>query len=178
MAVYLGTCHAYRSWDEDHPKGYVQRDGGLQEPSEGMAQWRGRQATDEPARFSGELQEILHGVVVEIAAERRVQMHAASSTPTHIHGLFSFRDPACTCGATRFCLGNCAARLFAEGFITRLKRKMGQQLAKHEGTRGRPWFSRGWDLTPVRKREHFDYLVGTYLPEHQTKQGGIFRRYG
>ncbi len=178
MAVYLGTCHAYRSWDEDHPRGYVQRDGGLQEASEGMARWRGRQAKDEPARFSLKLQEVLHGVAVEIATERRVQLHAVSSTGTHLHELFSFRDPACTCGALEHCRAGCAARQAAEAFMTRLKRKMGQQLAKHEGTRGRRWFSRGWNLTPVRNRGHFEYLVGRYLPEHQSREGGIFRRYG
>jgi hypothetical protein len=54
---------------------------------------------------------------------------------------------------------------------------MGQQLAKIGETTGRPWFSRGWDLTPVRNREHFDHLLDTYLPDHERFQGGIFREY-
>jgi hypothetical protein len=177
MAVYLGTSHAYRSWDEDHPKGYVQRDEGLREPSESLAQWRGRQAKDPPARFSLELQEVLHGVIVEIAQERRVRLHAVGSTRTHVHKLFSFRSPACPCGASEFCKPGCPARRFAEALMTRVKRKMGQQLAKRSDTCGRRWFSRGWDLTPVRNRGHFDYLVATYLPDHQRRQGGIFRSY-
>ena len=34
MPVYLLTAHAYRSWHEDHRKGYVQCEQGLKDPSE------------------------------------------------------------------------------------------------------------------------------------------------
>jgi hypothetical protein len=177
MPVYLGTSHAYRSWDEDHPTGYVQRDEGLKPPSERLQQWRSDHAKHGPARFSVQQRRLLHDIAVMIAEERDIRLHAAATVLTHVHKLFSFRSPACTCGASEFCEPSCPARKCAERFITRAKQKMGQQLAKGEGTSGRPWFSRGWDLTPVRDQTHFDYLVETYLPDHERYQGGIFRRY-
>jgi hypothetical protein len=177
MAVYLGTSPAYRSWEEDHPKGYIQRDEGLEPPSKRLRQWREDHAKHPAVIFSVEHQRMLHEIVVMIANERAVRLHATATVVTHIHKLFSFRSPACTCGASRFCAARCAGRKFAERFITRAKQKMGQRLAQMENTSGRPWFSRGWDLTPVRNREHFHYLMETYLPDHERKQGGIFCAY-
>jgi len=58
-----------------------------------------------------------------------------------------------------------------------MKRKIGQAAAKLKSTVGRRWLSRGWDLTPVRNRAHFDYLFQTYLPKHATDEGGIVRKY-
>jgi len=53
---------------------------------------------------------------------------------------------------------------------------MGQMIAKTMETKDRPWLSRGWDLTPVRDREHFDFLVAKYLPKHEREEG-IARTY-
>jgi hypothetical protein len=61
--------------------------------------------------------------------------------------------------------------------MIRMKRKMGQALAKLHGTCGRRWLSRGWDTTPVKARPHFDHLRTEYLPEHEIEQAGIFRKY-
>lgn len=177
MPVYLLTAHAYRSWREDHRKGYVQRGEGLREASEGMAQWRAEQAKHEEVRFERSVQEAMHEVVVAIAREREVRLHACVTTPTHLHVLVSFRSPACTCGVWEHCRKGCEGRGHAEGVLVRMKRKMGQTIAKAEGTRGRPWFSRGWDLKPVRSQQHFDHLMQVYLPRHETEQAGLFRRY-
>jgi hypothetical protein len=177
MAVYLGTSHAYRSWEEDHPKGYVQRDEGLKPPSERLQRWREEHAKHEPVGFSFGHQQMLHEIVLMIARERGVRLHGTATVLTHVHKLFSFRSPACTCGASKFCAPGCPARKLAERFLTRAKQKMGQRLAQAEGTSGRPWFSRGWDLTPVRDQGHFDHLMETYLPDHERVQGGIFRGY-
>ena len=173
MPVYLLTSHAYRSWREDHPLGYVQRRQGLKGPSEALAQHRAARAKHEPVRFEAGIQHLLHRTVDVIARENEVRLHACATCPTHVHTLISFRSPACTCGASEHCFPDCNAREFAEGAITRLKRKMGQALAKAKGTVGRPYFSRGWDLTPVRGREHFDYLMEVYLPDHEKTQAGV-----
>lgn len=177
MAVYLLTTHAYRWWDEDHPKGYVQRDAGLQEPSAGMAQWREDHASHEPARFDSEMQEVLLDIVELIATERGIRPHGASATRTHVHKLISFRSPACMCGVLKICKRDCPAKAFTEKVLTRMKQKMGQAAAKLKNTSGRPWFSRGWDITPVRGREHFDHLRETYLPKHAIREGGVVRIY-
>ena len=172
MPVYLMTVHAYGTWSEDHRNGYVQRDAGLKPPSERLAEWRRRRARHEPAEFTPDLQELLIATAEEIAQEKGVQLHASTATKTHVHELIAFRSPACTCGASDHCYAACPGRAHAETILTRLKRKMGQAVAKHEGTKGRPWFSRGWDLTPVRDRDHFDHHLRTYLPKHATREGG------
>lgn len=83
--------------------------------------------------------------------------------------------PRMYCGAAKHCRGRCAGRNFAEKVIVRMKQKMGQAIAKSEQTTGRHWFSRGWDMTPVRNRAHFDYLVTSYLPKHASQENGVVR---
>ncbi|MGD0541939.1 MAG: hypothetical protein ABSB33_10510 [Tepidisphaeraceae bacterium] len=175
MPVYLLTAHAYRSWQEDHRKGYVQRAQGLKDPSERLARWRANHAKHEPARFSRDIQEIILNVASEIARERNVRLHASAATLTHVHILISFRSPACTCGAAKYCRGGCPGRAFAEKVIVRMKQKMGQAVARSQQTVGRQWFSRGWDMTPVRERAHFDRFVSSYLPKHASEEDGLVR---
>lgn len=177
MPVYLLTAHAYRTWREDDRRGYVQRGEGLKAPNEALARHRAEIARHEEARFDEEIQPVLHEVAVAIAREREVRLHACSTTPTHVHVLISFQSPARTCGAQEHCWKHCPAHAHADGVMVRMKRKMGQAIAKLKETCGRPWFSRGADVKPVRDRGHFDHLVGEYLPKHETEQAGIYRRY-
>jgi hypothetical protein len=177
MAVFVGTVHAYRSWREDDPRGHVQRGEGLRKPNASRAKWRAEHARNEPARFDRALQEIFVRVVEEIIKEFDFRLHAQSATRTHLHVLMSFRSPACTCGASKYCLASCPARQLTEKYLARLKRKLGQAAAKHHNTKRRPWLSRGWDITPVRNRDHFNYLVEEYLPKHAIVEQGIVRVY-
>jgi REP element-mobilizing transposase RayT len=178
MPVYLLTAHAYRSWKEDDPEGYVQRGEGPKAPDEKVAADRAGRAKFEEARFEFDVQELLQDVVAEIAHEKGVRLHACSTCPTHVHAVVSFRSPACACGAVNHCSKDCEARDVADGVMVRMKRKMGQAIAKKLGTSGRKWISRGWDRRRVAGREHFSYLMETYLPKHEAEEGGIFRRYG
>jgi hypothetical protein len=177
MPVYMATVHAYRSWSEEHPFGYVQRGEGLKPPSPNLARYREDHSNHPPARFEGAMQQALIEVVAAIVEERELRLHATTTTPTHVHVVISFRSPACTCGASDHCYANCGARAHVESFLARLKRKMGQCLAKMMNTRGRPWLSRGWDITPVRRPEHLEHLLSVYLPKHESEQAGLFRRY-
>ena len=77
VPVYLVTTHAYRSWSEGNPRGYVQRGQGLQKTSERLARWRADNARQEPARFSADVRKVISQVVNEIAIERAVRLHAA-----------------------------------------------------------------------------------------------------
>jgi hypothetical protein len=176
MPVYLLTVHAYCSWSEDNPRGYVQRGEGLKAPDPDRAEWRRENAKHPPVRFDRAQQLLAHEVVCAITAEKSLRHHATSTTPTHVHTLASFKSPACTCGALAHCKDGCPARTLAERYLTRFKQKLGQQLAKAANTTGRPYLSRGWDISPVRERQHFDYLIAEYLPKHE-KEEGIFRRY-
>ncbi len=178
MPVYLMTVHAYGTGSEDHRNGYVQRDEGLKPSSERLAQWRREQAKHEPAEFTAELQKLIIDVAEQISLERDVELHASTATATHAHELIAFRSPACSCGASEYCLADCPARAHAQAVLTRMKQKMGQAVARHEKTNGRrPWFSRGWDITPVRDREHFDHHLRTYLPKHEHREGGTVKVY-
>lgn len=171
------TAHAYRSWSEDHPNGFIQRREGLKKPSTKLAALRAAKARFEKARFELDAQIVLHEVVLEISKEFEMRLHAAATCPTHVHVIYSFRSPACTCGAAKHCRKACPAKIFAEEIFVRMKRKMGQQIAQLKKTSGRTWFSRGWDTTPVRNRGHFDYLTTEYLPKHEQEQAGICRIY-
>ena len=58
-----------------------------------------------------------------------------------------------------------------------MKRNLGLTLAKSNVTRGRPYLSRGMDVTPVRDATHFEHLCNEYLPRHATTEAGTYRRY-
>ena len=94
MPVYLLTAHAYRSWREDHPRGYVQRGEGLKEPSTPLAEWRAQRAHFEEVRFERGMQEWLHPIVVAMAEEKEVRLHVCATCPTHVHIVVSFLSPA------------------------------------------------------------------------------------
>ncbi len=177
MPVYLLTIHAYATWSKDDRSGCVQHDDGLKPPSERFARWRREHSGHEPAKFTAELQAILVGAAEQIATERQVTLRGSTAMATHAHELISFRSPACTCGASEHCSANCPALIHAEAIFTRIKQKMGQALAKNAGTRGRPWFSRGWCITPVRDRQHFDHHLETYLLKHAARQSGMVKIY-
>jgi hypothetical protein len=169
--------HGYRTWSEAHPRGYVQRGQGLKSSSIALARWRANKARQEPARFDGEIMDVIAATVPAIAAERGLRLHAQTITATHVHVMVSFHEPLCECEGAEFCRRGCPAKEFVEKFTERLKQKMGQAIAKSMQTSGRRWFSRGYDLTPVRNQEHFDYLCTTYLPKHRDKESGIFYVY-
>jgi hypothetical protein len=176
MPVYLFTVHAYRSWSEGNANGFIQHGDGLQAPNPALAEWRDDHASHEPARFDLADQDILHEILQVICKEKSCKLHAGATTLTHVHGLVSFTAPLCDCKGAEWCRRDCAVRICVEKCIIRLKQKMGQAMAKKHETNGRPYFSRGWDLTPIRRMPHFQYHIQTYLPKHD-KEGGIFRRY-
>jgi hypothetical protein len=178
MAVYMLTMHAYRSLSEGHTRGYVQHNEGLKPTSPALARWREAHAKHPPARFDRDAQRILIELALSVATEEDVRSHATAATQTHVHVLASFRNPPCTCaGPKNHCNRGCPARVVAEQVIVRMKQKMGQSLAKMHGTSGRPYFSRGWDLTRVNDRRHFDFLLQKYFPKHAENEGGTVQTY-
>ena len=181
MPVYFVTCHAYRSWSEANPRGYVQRDEGLLPPSEKLARWRAEHAEQPPTRFDDAQKMLLLDVVEELAEEDALQLYGTSCTATHLHMVIGFEAPPCQCPRSQaaeaeHCLAGCAARARADDWATRVKRIGGFRLAEAADVRGRKWFGRGWDVTPVRGVAHFRHVVREYLPKHRG-EGGMVRVY-
>jgi len=200
VPVYHLTHHAFGSWTEDHPSGYVQRGRGLQPPSDRLHRAR-RAAQQQPAvRFTPKQQALILDTAAATLDRAGLRLHAAAVCPTHVHLVFSFTAPACHCvdgsrqkprqrlrgygvsgggydpAATPIHrVRTCDARRHAEQITRRLKRDAGLAVADAAAIRGRKWFSRGWDLTPVRTPEHLTFLQTDYLPRHETDQAGLYR---
>ena len=163
MAVYLLTFHAYRSWREDRPEGYVQRGvPGVQPASEDLAWWRAQRAQAPVRRFQPAERRFLVSMAKEICANCGWRLYATSCTGSHVHVIIGWQN------------ANTPDDDMARQIATRMKRVMGMKLGERAGVRGAKWFSRGCDLTRVKNRAHFDFLRGTYLPRHE-REGGVVR---
>lgn len=176
MPVYHLTIHAFGSWQEDHPKGYVQRGSGLKLPSGSLDAARRGLQKQAAVRFESEWYSLLREELVQVAERYGVRLHGLAVTPTHLHVVLSFRSPACACGAldNRHCGKSCEAYRYAAGFATRFKRNAGMALRRESGRDGLKWFSRGWHLSRVRDREHLAQLLDVYLPEHRGQVGAVW----
>lgn len=156
MPVYLFTFHAYRSWREDNPNGYVQRGRpGIQPPSKRLADYRAAIANDPPTVFDDAQKALLLEGMQDMCTRRNWRLHGASATPSHVHALVSWATPQSPRDLT-----------------TPMKRLLGMMLSQHKGDKGNRWFSRGCDEKQVCNQEHFAHLLNEYLPKH-VKQNGI-----
>jgi hypothetical protein len=183
MPCYLVTLHAYRSWSEDHDRGYIQHDRGLSPSDRGLAKWRADRATQPPARFEAATHDLLHDLARTVTHADEATLHAVSVTPTHVHLLLSFATPACCCpwreaagsnpSSSAFCGKSCDARKHAHKVAVHLKRVAGGRLSQQTQQPGRKWFSRGEDITPIRDRKHYLHHIETYLPKHRREAGTV-----
>jgi REP element-mobilizing transposase RayT len=151
VPIYLFTFHAYRSWRPDHPRGYVRRNEGVLPRDPDMAGRYDRHAKFPQVRFTSDLQRVLVDGAQDICSRRAWRLHFVATDPTHVHLLISWLDRA----------------LGWKDVHDTLKRLLGMLLAKHTGERGRKWFVRKGSRRRVRDREHFEYLMGCYLPSHR-----------
>ncbi len=182
MPVYHLTVHAFGSWTENHPRGYVQRSEGLKPPNERLHRAR-RALQKQPAvRFDATQQALIHEAALATMKRRDIRLHAAAVTATHAHLILSYHHPLCTCRSPAsacgappdYCQRGCPARTSAEKAAGRFKKNAGMALSSSAPAVGRRWFSRGWDLTPVRTPQHLSHLMTDYLPAH-TAEGGLVR---
>lgn len=186
MPVLLVTMHAYRSWPEGDPRGYVRHGLGLQPTNEKIQNWRAGHAGQPPNRFGRAEQKLIHGLLPEIGEDQEVELFAVSVTPTHVHAVVSFVSPMCDCSAgprvdTRGSAKkhhdkSCAAWKKGHDFAVKAKRVIGGRLSKATQQPGRKWFSRGEDISPVWDRQHLRYLLTRYLPKHEG-EGGLVKVY-
>jgi hypothetical protein len=157
MPVYLITLHAYRTWGPDKQRGFVRKGKGIQPPSEELARMYDGQAGDDPVSFTPELQRILIAGAFDICARREWRLHAVGTDPTHGHFLISqpgFMD--------------------WQAVRDKLESVLSLFLGRATGQPGRSWFVAQGSRKRVADRDHFDYLVNTYLPG----QRGLFWKEG
>jgi len=149
VPVYLFTYHAYRSWNADHPRGFVQKGEGVRPPNERLARAYDEAASFPPFEFDHDTQRFLIDVVRDVCGRRPWQLHAAATEPTHLHALISWsvgdRWPA------------------VRG---KVKNIMSLELSKRAGVYGRRWISEDASRKRVRDGKHFAHHMTTYLPKH------------
>jgi hypothetical protein len=150
MPLFHFTLRAYRSWNADHPRGYLKRgEKGVHEPDEALAEARDRLARFSAVRFDEEDARFLVEQSHDVVKRREAKLYGVTVIETHVHlvaGWEGERDE--------------------EDVQTRLKRGFGFLLAGRHGTKGRPYFSRGGVPEAVRDREHLRYLLYEYFPRH------------
>jgi REP element-mobilizing transposase RayT len=150
MAVYHFTLHTYRSWNADHPRGWVKRDCGIQLPDPERAQLYNRHALHPPALFTAEHKDVVFWIVADACLRRQWRLHALAAEPTHVHILVSWQD-----------------YLAWEKVRGKLKNLMSLELGVHFQKPGHHWFGDKGSRKQIRERKHFDYLMDVYFPKHQ-----------
>jgi len=157
VPVYLFTFHAYRSWNANRPRGFVRRGLGVLPPSKNLATAYDRAAVQPPVLFDANCQRVLIWIAYDVCRRRGWRLHAAATEGTHVHYLMSWRDRTKWLDAS-----------------LRLKNVASLLLNRKRGSFGRRNFSGSGSRKRVRDRQHFDYLMRTYLPRHR----GLFWREG
>jgi REP element-mobilizing transposase RayT len=150
MPVYLFTFHAYRSWMPDRRRGYVRRDEGVLPADAEMAEFYAEQAKDEPTILNAPLQRCLIEEMIVACQHRLLHLHAGTSEPSHVHALVSWREEK----------GWLAVR---SGLKSSLSRRLTKESTEQHPLR----LSEGASRKHVNDRDHFDYLMKTYLPRHR-----------
>ncbi len=148
MPCYLFTFHAYRSWMPDRPQGYVRRHQGILPRELDMAALYKRNAKHSEVSFAEVHQLKAIDVLNDGVTYINCRMHFVATDATHIHALISWQHEK-SWHATR----------------TSLKRALTISFKNQFGDR--PWLVDGASRKQVRNREHFEYLVTSYLPSHR-----------
>lgn len=157
MAVYHFTLHAYRTWSPSHPKGYTVRGKGYQPSDVRRAQNYDQRAKFPKVSFDRRMQEVLVLGSIDACRRRGWRLHVVATDPTHFHAVVSW-----------------GGFIPGQDVRAKLKNVLSLLLGRVTGQPGRPWFVRDGSRKRVQTREHFDYLLTEYLPDHR----GVFWKEG
>jgi hypothetical protein len=150
VPVFHFTLHAYRSWNADNPRGYLQHDQrGVQDTNERLARARDRLARFPAVRFEVDEARYLVEQAADVVRRRGWDLYCVTVIESHMHIVVGWRQ-----------------EMGAKEVQTGLKRGFGYLLAERRGTEGRPYFSHGGVPEQVRHMKHLRYLIETYLPDH------------
>ena len=144
----------------DEDDGYVKRGEGRL-PQDIILAARYRAAMAEPeVDFSDVHQRAMIDEVHIAAGKQRFSVHFVATEPTHIHVLVSWKNDR-------------PFEKLRASIRQSLSRRLGKDFEK------RTWLSEGGSRRRVSNQEHFDYLVGTYLPQHGgwkwSEERGLYR---
>lgn len=92
MPCYLFTFHAYRSWNADNPRGFVQERGKIEPPNLKLARFYDAQAVQPPVRFGPLHQRVMIWINHDACARCNWRLHALATETTHVHILVSWRS--------------------------------------------------------------------------------------
>jgi REP element-mobilizing transposase RayT len=147
MPCYLFTFHAYLSWLPDRKRGYVKRKRGILPCDPEMARRYREAAKEDPVWFDEEIQRLLINEALVASQFQKTRVHVVATDPSHVHELLSWRDRR-------------SWETLRESAKSSLTRRLNKELGK------RRWFIEGGSRKRVRDRDHFEYLINVYLPDH------------
>jgi len=157
MPLFHFTFHAYRSWNADHPRGYVHRgEKGILPPDQILARARDHLANFPAVRFDDQDVQFFVTESHDVVQRRGWTLYAVTAVDTHLHLVVGWRE-----------------QINEQDVQTKLKQGFGFVLAKRHGTKGRPYFSRGGVPERVKDMKHLRYLLDEYFPQHHS---AIWRR--
>ncbi len=148
MAVYLFTLHSYGSWLPDRARGYTRRGEGVLPKDEKMAGYYRDQMNTAVVRFDRSIQSQMIKAITTHCELKSYKLYHVATDPTHVHVLIGW-----------------------DGYVKwksvrrALKQSISRRLNEHFDKRR--WFAREGSRKQVKDRQHFDYLVTTYLPSHR-----------
>jgi len=152
MPCYLFTYHAYRSWMPDRPRGFVRRGKGILPPDKKLAYQYEKNATETPVQFQQEQQHaLIRRALTACSDHLSARCHGISTDSTHIHILMSWKSQR-------------SWKSMRSSIKSALSRQLNTQFGR------RTWFAESASRKQVRDREHFDYLMLKYLPNHRGQQ--------
>lgn len=150
MPVYLFTFHSYRSWNADHPRGFVQTGRGIQPSNDSLAHYYSQHAKQQPVHFGNRQQNVMLWIIWDACNQRGWRLHSTAFESSHVHILVSWKSKE-TWQVVR----------------KKLKNLTSWALSKDDDNEGRRWMVRGASRKRVRNRGHFDHLMTAYLPRHR-----------
>ncbi len=148
MPVYLFTYHAYGSWLPDRKRGYTRKKQGVLPPDPVMAKHYREKMSQSPASFSTSIQKIQIEELIIACDCQCYELRAVATDSSHLHVLVSWRS-------TR------SWRRVRSGLQHSLSRRLNQDVCK------RTWFVAHPSRKRVKDRQHYNYLLSTYLPDHR-----------
>ena len=144
----------------DRKRGYVKRDKGVLPPDPDMAGRYKQNMKESPVEFDADKQRAMLDEMRIGSKFQRFDLRGVGTDPTHLHGLVSWRDER-------------SWDRLRNGIRSSLTRRLNREFEK------RSWFVEGASRKRVVERQHYDYLIDTYLPDHPglkwSPKKGVYR---